>query len=84
MNRNALDHRQIESRVSHLIDELRQTLERPHVADRDIVERAHDAGDAGNLPHVGEWDRIGRTKPAKRHFHCDTTSLSRANKPSLD
>ena len=69
MNWNALDHRQFEIRARDLVAQTLQLVDRPSIAHIDIVQRAHDPANAGNLADVPQRNWIGCTEPAKRWLH---------------
>ena len=74
MHRDALDHGKTEPGVFDLCHQRAEARPAPGVADRHIVQRAHDALDAGDLSNVGERDRVGRAEPAEARDHVWSSS----------
>src|SRR5437867_694067 len=69
VDRNALDDRELEPCVRDVLLQAREPVLRPALADRHVVQRAHDALDAGNLADMRQRDRVRLPEPAEGHVH---------------
>ena len=69
MHRNALHHLKRQTGALDPLAEYLQLLDRPHLTDRNVVNRRHHPVHARNLPDVFQADRIGVAIPTERHFH---------------
>jgi hypothetical protein len=69
VHRDALDDRQPQPRGVDRARQPLQLLARPGRAHRHVVERAHHAAHARDLPHVRERDRVVGPEPAEGHLH---------------
>ena len=69
VHRDALDDGELHSvAIDHLAEAFELGL-RPRVADRHVVQRGDDAGDAGDLSDVRQRDRVVGPEPAEGHVH---------------
>src|SRR5207247_7953167 len=71
---DALDHGEPEPSVVDLRLERAEPLAAPGVADRQIVQGAHDRRHPGDLADVSERDRVRRAEPAKARDHARNSS----------
>src|SRR5436189_266395 len=71
---NAFDYGEAEPGVFDLRLEGPEPLATPGIADRQVVQGAHDARHPGDLADVGERDRVGRAEPAKARDHARNSS----------
>src|SRR5439155_794442 len=70
---NALDHGERESGALDLSLEPLEPLAGPRRAHRHVVQGAHHARDARDVPDVRQRDRVVSPEPAKRHAHVRTS-----------
>ena len=52
-------------------------VERPHLADRNVVDGGDDAVDARDLANMGEWHGVGCAIPAKSHLQSNNSFVLR-------